>query len=150
MTLIGAVFFAVHIVLVSWLSRGKDIYVLTIWQFFVAGIIPLFASLIFEQPLQLGLWGIDMWASIAFLTIGCTAAALLLQNMGLKKVPPSTAALLLSFESVFGAIFSIAFGAEVLTLRIVAGFSIVFFAIVVSEYLPQVIAKRKTKAFESS
>ena len=144
MTLIGAVFFAVHIVLVSRLSENKDIYVLTIWQFFVAGIIPLIGALIFEDSIQISSWGMDMWGSIAYLTIGCTAAALLFQNMGLKKVPPATGALLLSFESVFGAIFSIAMGAEVLTAKIIIGFFVMFFAVLVSEYLPQRLQKRKT------
>lgn len=144
MTIIGAVFFAVHIVLVSRLSKKRDVYVLTMWQFFFAGFISIIGSLIFDDGLQISAWGIDMWGSLLYLTIGCTAVALLFQNIGLKKVPPATGALLLSFESVFGAIFSIAMGAEVLSVKIIIGFIVMFIAVLVSEYIPERLRKQKT------
>ena len=45
--------------------------------------------------------------------------------------------MLLSLEAVFGVAFSVALGAETLTLRIVFGFALVFVAIIVSEVLPE-------------
>lgn len=143
MTLVSAFFFALHIVLVSRFSQERDIYVLTIWQFFMAGFIPLIGSFIFEDPISINSWSPEMWLSMLYLTIACSAIALLLQNMGLMHLQPSTGALLLSFEAVFGTIFSVIMGAEVLTIRIVCGFAIMFLAIIVSEYLPQVLAKRR-------
>ena len=43
------------------------------------------------------------------------------------------AAILLSLESVFGVIFSVLLYGEVLTLKVIAGFVIIFIAIIVSE-----------------
>ena len=58
-------------------------------------------------------------------------------------LPPASASLLLSLESPFGVFFSVLFGAELLTGKMVFGFVLVFAAIIVSEYLPERLAARK-------
>lgn len=143
LTLCCAVFYGLHICFVSKFSQNRDIYVLTMWQFFFVTVFSLCSGAIFEQPPNWGALGWETWASLLYLGIACTALALLFQNIGQQKLPPSTASLLLSLESPFGVAFSVALGAEVLTARMVCGFAMIFAAIVVSEVAPSLLAKRK-------
>ena len=137
MTLACAFFYAVHIVLVSMFSKGRDIFVLTMWQFVGVAVCSLVVGLVGEP---LPAWAdlpAECWASLAYLAVACTALALLFQNIGQAHLPPATASLLLSLEAVFGVAFSVALGTEELSVRIVVGFALVFAAILVSEVLPE-------------
>ena len=137
MTLVCAVFYALHIILVSQFAQGRNIYVLTMWQFVGVAICSLIVGGLFEPMPDWAAVPMDCWISLAYLAVACTTVALLFQNIGQAHLPPASAALLLSLESVFGVAFSVALGAETLTLRIVFGFALVFVAIIVSEVLPE-------------
>ena len=137
MTLVCAVFYALHIILVSQFAQGRNIYVLTMWQFAGVAICSLFVGGLFEPMPDWAALPVDCWISLAYLAIACTTVALLFQNIGQAHIPPASAALLLSLEAVFGVAFSVALGAETLTLRIVFGFALVFAAIIISEVLPE-------------
>ena len=137
MTLVCAVFYALHIILVSQFAQGRNIYVLTMWQFAGVAICSLFVGGLFEPMPDWAAVPMDCWVSLAYLAVACTTVALLFQNIGQAHLPPASAALLLSLEAVFGVAFSVALGAETLTLRIVFGFALVFVAIIVSEVLPE-------------
>ena len=143
MTLLCAVFYALHIILVAKFAPGRDIFVLTLWQFATVGVLSLVVGAIFEPMPAWGALTPDIWGSLAYLALGCTALALLFQNMGQKHLPASSAALLLSLESPFGVFFSVLLGAEVLTAKILMGFALIFAAIVVSEVLPAKFAKEE-------
>ena len=131
LTLLSGLFFAMHIVSVALFSRKYDIFLLTLIQFFSAAVLGGMLGLLFEDfPTQIpsgSLW------SVIYLCLFATAAALLMQNIGQKYTPPSTAALILSLEAVFGVIFSLIFYHEKLTLRITIGFSLIFLAVIISE-----------------
>ena len=137
MTLVCAVFYALHIILVSQFAQGRNIYVLTMWQFAGVAICSLFVGGLFEPMPDWAMLPVDCWISLAYLAVACTTVALLFQNIGQAHLPPASAALLLSLEAVFGVAFSVALGAETLTLRIVFGFALVFAAIIISEVLPE-------------
>ena len=136
MTLVCAFFYALHIILVAQFSQDRNIYVLTMWQFTGVKLCALAAGLAFEPIPDWTALPADCWLSLAYLAVACTTVALLFQNIGQAHLPPASASLLLSLEAVFGVAFSVALGAETLTLRIVVGFALVFAAIVVSEVLP--------------
>jgi drug/metabolite transporter (DMT)-like permease len=57
--------------------------------------------------------------------------------MGLRLSTPSAASLILSLESVFGVLFSALFYGERMTFRLVLGFSVIFAAVLISEYRPR-------------
>ncbi len=137
MTLGCAVFYALHIVLVSMFAKGRNIYVLTMWQFIGVAACSLLAGLFIEPGPTWSSVPLEGWASLAYLTVACTTLALLFQNIGQAHIPPASASLLLSLEAVFGVAFSVALGAEALVPRIVVGFVLVFAAIIVSEVLPE-------------
>jgi len=107
------------------------------WQFVGVAACSLFVGGLFEPMPDWAALPMDCWISLAYLAIACTTVALLFQNIGQAHLPPASAALLLSLEAVFGVTFSVALGAETLTLRIVFGFALVFAAIIISEVLPE-------------
>jgi drug/metabolite transporter (DMT)-like permease len=57
----------------------------------------------------------------------------LIQNIAQKYTNPNHVGILLSLESVFGAIFSIIFLKEIFTLNMILGASIIFLAVVIAE-----------------
>ena len=61
---------------------------------------------------------------------------LLVQNVAQRHLPSSQVALLLSFESVFAAAFSVAFYGEKITPSLLAGFALIFGAVLVSQFAP--------------
>lgn len=131
LTLAGGVFYALHMVTVAKVSQGKDIFLLTVLQFAFGAVFAWIGTLGFEQiPSQISS---DAWFGIAYLAILCTAVALLLQNIGQKYTSPSMAAILLSFESVFGAAFSVLLGQDELSVKLGVGFVLIFAAVIISE-----------------
>lgn len=146
LTLLCAVFYALHIVCVAKFSQERDIFLLTAIQFASAAALSGVFALGFEKfPLDIGAGAV--W-SLAYLCLFATAAALLLQNVGQKYTPPAAAALILSLESVFGVLFSIVFYHEQLTLRIALGFVLIFAAVIISETklrFPARAAKRESE-----
>ena len=78
----------------------------------------------------------DALTYILYLGVFSTMIALLLQTVCQKYVPASKASLILSLESVFGCICGIIFLHEALSERILAGFVLIFGAILLSEVKP--------------
>jgi len=83
--------------------------------------------------------------SLGYLALFCTTIALLLQNIGQKYVAPSSASIILSLESVFGALFSFILYHETLGVQKIIGFALVFVAIMISEALPSFRIFKKAK-----
>ncbi len=134
LTIICGFFFAVHIIFISRYTQTQDPVLLTILQL---GFSALF-SWIFAPftdgsfPLQETLRA-DVIVSMLYLGLFSTLLCFLLQNVCQKYLRASTTSLLLSFESVFGVIFSIIFLKEILTSKMIAGCVLIFFALVLSE-----------------
>lgn len=131
LTLVGGVFFALHIAFVARFNSDKDAVTLTLVQFFTAGVICGAGSLCFETlPSSVPP---AAWTEIIYLAVCGTAVAMLLQNVGQKYVSSSSAAIILSLEAQFGVLFSVIFGYENLSVKLVIGFALIFFAIITSE-----------------
>lgn len=132
-TLAGAVFFAIQMAVTAKYGRKMDINVITFWMFVGNGVLSLVSSLLFETQAPLSVWTPNFIGVMAFLSVGCTCVALLIQNVGLAHVPASTGSLLLSMESPSGVLFSVLLMGEVLTSRLLAGFVLIFLSIILSE-----------------
>ena len=70
---------------------------------------------------------------LAYLCIMATTVALLFQNVGQVWSDPASASVILSLESVFGVLFSVIFYGDPVTGRLLAGFALIFVAVVCSE-----------------
>ncbi len=147
LTMLGGLFFALHIVAINKFSSDKDPIVLTIVQFAYCAIFSSIFTLVFE-PRVTGI-SPDMVGSILYLAIGCTAIGLLLQTIGQKYTTPSSASIILSLESVFGVTFSIILKQDVMNKRLALGFFMIFISVIISETKLSFIFKNKGKAEKS-
>lgn len=130
--LLSGLLFASHIVSITRFSTGKDPILMTIIQFGTAAIFSWLVTFIFEDN-SLTVWNTASIVSIVYLAVMCTGLALLLQNIGQKHTDPSSAAIILGLESIFGIIFSVIFKGEKLDIYSILGFVLIFIAIIISE-----------------
>ncbi len=100
--LLGAFFWAGHILLVDHFIDRISPLRFSSWQFFVSGALGLLAGVIFEDITWSGVWSAK-WA-ILFCGILSVGVAYTLQVFAQKRMPPTFAAIVFSTESVFAAI----------------------------------------------
>lgn len=142
MTLISALFFAAHIVAGARFGGKSDPILLTILQFGVAAVCSWVLGFTTETfPKEIPL---NAALGLLYLAVFATTIALLLQNIGLKYADPTSGAILLSLESVFGVLFSMLFYQERLTLRLGAGFLLIFIAVILSETELSFLRKKRS------
>lgn len=133
MSLLGAVFFALHIVLVARFAPGRDILALTVFQFATEGVCGLLLGAASEPWPTAASFTPSILFNLAYLVVFASCVSVVFQNVALAHVSPNQGALLLSLESVFGVVFSVMMYGEELTVRLLAGFALIFGAILVSE-----------------
>ena len=147
MTLVAAVLFAVHIVLVARFSSAHDVMTLTVVQLAVSALVAFDTALVLERPPAPEVFASpDAWASLAYLVLLSSCVCMVLQNLGQASVPPAQASLLLSLESVFAVVASVLFYDELVTPRIAVGFGTIFVAVLVSELLSGRAGRREERA----
>ncbi|MEA4932852.1 MAG: DMT family transporter [Lawsonibacter sp.] len=133
LTLLCAVFYALQIVAVAKVSPGKDITLLTVFQFAFAALYAWICGAITETFPARALADPAVYLPLAYLCVMATAVALLFQNVGQVWSDPASASVILSLESVFGVLFSVLFYGDPVTGRLLAGFGLIFVAVVCSE-----------------
>lgn len=133
LTLICAVFYAMHIVAVAKVSPGKDIYLLTVFQFAFAGVYAWIGGALTETFPAQALTRLEILLPLAYLAVMATTVALLFQNVGQVWSDPASASVILSLESVFGVLCSVLFAGDEVNGRMLAGFALIFVAVVCSE-----------------
>ncbi|PJE79029.1 hypothetical protein CI610_02015 [invertebrate metagenome] len=131
MTLGCALFFAGHIMIVSHFTKNHDPVLLTLLQLFFAGILAAITALIFERPPEA--LTLQAWGSIGYLTLFSTLLCYIGQNVCQKFTAPTNAAIILSTESLFGALLAIIMLDEGLTNSLCIGGGLIFTAVIIAE-----------------
>lgn len=140
LTLGCAVMFAFHIFYTARFVRTEDAVLLTLLQMVVAAVISCVTVIgMGEMSFSMEPQGIS---SVLYLAVFSTTLAFLMQTVGQKHLSETKAAIILSTESVWGMIFSVALAYELLTFRMFLGALIIFIAILLSEVRPQLLKKR--------
>lgn len=100
--LIGALFWAGHVLVIGWLSPQMDALRLSIVQFFTCGLVSLGVALFIEEPTfaSIGM----AWQPIAYAGLLSVGVAYTLQVFAQKTAPASHAAIILSLEAVFAVL----------------------------------------------
>ena len=134
LTLCCAVLYACHIVAVAKVSPGRDITLLTVFQFAFAALYAWILGGLFQTfPPVESLLNADFLLQMGYLIAMATTVALLFQNVGQIWSDPASASVILSLESVFGVLCSVVFYGDPVTGRLLAGFALIFVAVVCSE-----------------
>lgn len=125
--LLGAVVWAVHVVAVGMAVAQIDVLSFSVGQYLVAGIVNLALGLTLEWDTLPGLGA--CWWAVAYTGVFSVAVGYTLQAVGQRHAPPADAAIILSMEAVFAALFGYLFLGEVLTARQLAGCALILMAI---------------------
>lgn len=132
-TLLGALFCAANIIAVARLGRGKNVMLFTSVQLVTVGLCAWALALTTETFDFSTLARPDVLVPIAYLCVIATSACLALMNIGLVWSEEAPAAVILSLEAVFGVILAVIFYGDPLTLRLLAGFTLIFVGVLCSE-----------------
>ncbi|MDD4413956.1 MAG: DMT family transporter, partial [Oscillospiraceae bacterium] len=133
LTLMCGFAFATHMVYVAKYTADQDPVLLTMLQLGAAAVMSWVFAPIIDGGFPAEAFHTDIIGSMLYLGLMSTMVGFLLQNVCQKYTSPSTAAIMLSTESVFGIIFSIIFLAERPGLRMAVGCGFIFVAIILSQ-----------------
>ncbi len=130
--LIGAVTWALHVILVGRLSgQGVDVLTFSVIQFVTCGVLNLALALGLDPTgvAQLSIaWPAILYSAIIPIGLGFT-----LQITGQRHASTVDAAIVLSMEAVFGTFFGFLFLGEMLTARQMLGCALILTAIILSQ-----------------
>ena len=101
--LIGAVFWALHVLVISGAVKETPIPIFSAGQYLICGAVSLFLGLIIEGNLTVNIP--ELGWTVIYAGILSVGIAYTLQSTAQKHSPPADAAIILSMEAVFAAIF---------------------------------------------
>jgi len=135
--LMGAIFWAAHVLILSWLSPKMEGLRLACTQFAVCSFLSLLAAVIFETNTLFGLQA----ALIPILYGGLMSvgAGYTLQVIAQKDAPPVHAAIILSLEAVFGAVAGWIILDEALSFRAFIGCALMLTGILTAQLWSQMV-----------
>lgn len=134
LVLISAVFWASHVLLIGWLTTRMAAIRIAILQFTTCSILSLLTALAVETITAEGLRG----AAIPILYGGLLSVgvAYTLQIIAQRNVPPAHAAIILSLETVFGAVGGWWFLDETMSARGLLGCGLMLIGVILAQLSP--------------
>ena len=136
LTLLAAVFYALQIIFIDkYQGENQNSMQLLVFELLTVGVFNIVFSLIFDLPKGIEVYALNggQFFNIIYLTLVCTLLAQFCMIIGQKLTTANQASIILSLESVFGAVFSVIIGGEVLSPYVIIGFIMIFIAIYVTE-----------------
>jgi len=133
LTLLCGLTFAGHLIGISQFTQESDPILLTILQMFFTAIFSWVGSIFTGGEFSAIGMSSELLISMLYLGVLSSAVGFLLQTVSQKYLTPSTGALLISTESVFGVLASAIFLGEQMTPRMIVGCIIILLAIVIAE-----------------
>ncbi|MEH6994047.1 DMT family transporter [Neobacillus drentensis] len=135
--------FAFHIFFTAKYVKDSDPVSLTLIQMMTAAIIGMVVVL-FKGETSFVIEKEGMF-SLLYLGIFSTTLAYLLQTVAQKMITETKAAIILSTESFWGMVFSVAILDETMTIKMVIGAILILSAIIISETKMPLLKKNKLK-----
>ncbi|MBU1009451.1 MAG: DMT family transporter [Bacteroidetes bacterium] len=142
--LIGAFFWAAHLVILSYVSPRHDFRLLAIIQFMFTALASLVLALLFETPKIADISMVALpvlYAGVLSVGVGFT-----LQVLGQRHARADHAALILSLEAVFAAIGGWLILQEAMGIRQLVGCFLMFAGVVVSQLPKKYMLMFKAKS----
>ncbi|MBR1807610.1 MAG: DMT family transporter [Selenomonadaceae bacterium] len=116
---VGAFFWTAQILLVDKFANRVDLMELSAAQIFMTMILSFAAMFAFESPKLTAM--VDAWLPIIYAGVMSSGVAFTLQLYGQRYAEPSAAAILMSFEAIFGALAGWLILNEAMTSREIFG-----------------------------
>jgi drug/metabolite transporter (DMT)-like permease len=128
--MIASLMWALDVILVSRAVQHVDILTFAVGHYLVAGMLNMLISVWMPTPLA----GIGRgWWTIVYIGVLSTAIGYTLQALGQKYAPPTDATILLGMESIFAALAGFIFLGERKSPVQLAGCSMIFVAVVITQ-----------------
>jgi drug/metabolite transporter (DMT)-like permease len=140
LTLACALFVAFHIIGLGEWSSQHEVYSLALVQITTVAVISLLAAAPggITLPPDASVWG-----TIGITAVLATAFAFFIQTWAQSILSPTLTAVVLTMEPVFAGIFSVAFGGEQLTVRVIIGAVCVLVAMLIAQIKTKAAARKK-------
>ena len=133
LTILCGFFYAIHIVYIDRYTEKQDPVILTVMQMIFAALFSWIFAPLYDGGFPTAAFHPEVISGMLYLGLLSTMLGFLLQNWGQKYTAPGTASLLLSFESVFGVLFSAILLHEPMTIRMLIGCILMFIAVLLVE-----------------
>ena len=130
LVLLCAFLFALQIVYVGRTCNDHDPLLITFWQLLAAGVAGALVFLAIRPEVTLAQVQSGI-LPVAYLAVFSTCVCYALQTWAQLNVPPAQAGVILSMEGLFGTLFSLLLGLEVLRISMVAGGALIMTAVIV-------------------
>jgi drug/metabolite transporter (DMT)-like permease len=125
LVLISALFYGAHFVALGEWSDGKNTYALTLIQIMTVSVIASICALINGYQLPPSS---NVWQAVLFTAFFATFLAFIVQTKAQSVMSATAASVLLAMETPFALFFGLVFNSDPLTMRIIAGGTMVMFA----------------------
>jgi len=125
LVLISALFYGAHFVALGEWSDGKNTYALTLIQILTVSAIASICALINGYQLAPSA---NVWQAVLFTAFFATFLAFIVQTKAQSVMSATAASVLLAMETPFALFFGLVFNSDPLTMRIIAGGTMVMFA----------------------
>lgn len=126
MTIIGAFFFALNLVLVGFIGKDFDAIALMLAEFVWCALLFGAGAVLTEGGPSMAWARWDIVLCIAYLVVGSTVIAQVFQTIAIQNLPTSEASVILSTECIFAMLVSVIFTGETLTVPSLCGFALIF------------------------
>lgn len=136
-TFFFSIMFSAQIVFTSIVVKKVDPTFFTFIQMGVTGLLSFIAAMCMEEPIfpsDILFSPFSGIAGIVYLIFFDSAFAFMLQNLCMKYAPATHVAIIMSMETVFGALAAMTVGGEIFTHRMIFGSVLVLTAIGITEY----------------
>ena len=140
--LMGALFYAIYIIVLDKIAKKEDAFLISIIQLGVASALGAVAMCLFETP-SLPARPVE-WGAVIGLGLVCSAYGFVVQPIAQKYAAPEKIGLIFALEPVFSAILSFLFLHEVLDFRGYLGAALILLSVVFSELMTS--GRRKVTA----
>lgn len=143
LTIIGALFYAINLVVVGMMGKKFDAVALMLAEFAWCAVFFGAGAALFDGSPSASWLRLDVVLCFAYLVIGSTIIAQIFQTIAVQNLPATEGSVILSTECIFAMVIAVIFTGERLTVPSVCGFAVIFGAILLSEV--QFPARRKAK-----
>lgn len=140
LTFLCAIGYAMQIVAVGHFAKEVDPFVLSTVQLYFAAILSFIVAVLFEPKITV--FTSDMIFPIFYLGIFSSMIAFLIQNIAQGYTSSTHAAIIMSFEAVFGSFFSIILLGEPMNVKFLIGCGAILFSVIASETKLEFLMKR--------
>lgn len=135
----SAVFWAIHLHIVSYSVARFPVLIFSILQFILCGIFLLLYGIFFQISSIFSFERVDIFGffTLVYCSVGSVCIGFTLQMFGQKLVPPTSAALIMSSEAIFAATFGWLILSELLNFKGFFGASLILLGIILVQIIPR-------------